>query len=265
MVSIGTCYNGCCKTKYCMNGGTCIEHCETPKKKFSCKCKDKFYGKVCEQEKYSSCLDVLKSSSSTPNNGLYTIHREDTDETKLFYCAFNSPNEAWTLLESFSRSANSFQKVTFGQAYAGVYSNPLMWDKYRLSHADIQYARSKAKMFRCTCNFPERVADYDSRDYLLGDLDKFDITAEITISGICKPFVYMNVRGHSYNNTRSPVWQASTGSHIHIDAKASFCGYNVPDAVASEDVFGYYGNFNPKFLCTQSDASTTQWWVGDTL
>ncbi|XP_028512684.1 uncharacterized protein LOC114574399 [Exaiptasia diaphana] len=40
------CYNGCCRSQPCLNGGTCIEHCDSPKEKFTCSCNYKFHGKT---------------------------------------------------------------------------------------------------------------------------------------------------------------------------------------------------------------------------
>ncbi|EDO39008.1 predicted protein [Nematostella vectensis] len=52
------CSNGCCLGQRCLNEGTCVEHCDSPKKKFSCKCRPPCSGKECEKCVYSSCAQI---------------------------------------------------------------------------------------------------------------------------------------------------------------------------------------------------------------
>jgi len=111
-----------------MNGGTCVEHCHTPKKKFTCKCSHPFTGKICEQV-YESCLDVLKGApvGTTPPNENYTIKRGDEDQYRKLYCDFKSPNQAWTLIESFSLAENNngwFKIKAFHQSGSQNHQHP---------------------------------------------------------------------------------------------------------------------------------------------
>jgi len=118
MVQPGVCYNGCCRSQPCMNGGTCVDHCHAPKHKFTCTCPKLYRGKVCEKQYKTSCLDVMKSAppGTIPANGNYTIMRDDVYKTRVVYCAFVSPNQAWTLLESYSlANKHLFSKQSFYQ------------------------------------------------------------------------------------------------------------------------------------------------------
>jgi hypothetical protein len=102
-----------------MNGGTCVEHCKDPKEKFTCKCPNTHCGNICG-EKISSCIDVFKGAASgaIPANGTYIITRSDNKTTVPVYCAFDSPNQAWTLIESFSLVNNEILKTkAFHQNY----------------------------------------------------------------------------------------------------------------------------------------------------
>jgi len=105
MVQPGVCYNGCCRSQPCMNGGTCVEHCHTPKQKFTWTCPSAHVGTVCEN-KLTSWVDVLQAVAvgQTPPNGVYNVSRAINGKMDIFplYCAFSSPNNAWTLIESFS-------------------------------------------------------------------------------------------------------------------------------------------------------------------
>jgi len=267
MVQPGVCFNGCCQSQPCVNGGTCIEHCETPKKKFTCKCTDAFEGNLCEQKTvFRSCLDVYKaSSSSTLENGFYPITQINGQQV-LFYCAFSlNVKRAWTLIESFSRSNTAFQRVSFIESHNGSYSDPINWKNYRLNSNDLMYARTKATMFRSTCNFPQRVTTFNDRDMLFAYLNQFDITTTVSYSGNCITLDRVNIRGNSFSNKRFPVWMQPGQWHFHIDSSltATRCDYlDVSNPVQSEDNFGYYKVYNTDFLCTTTGDSTTQWWVG---
>ena len=76
----------------------------------------------------------------------------------------------------------------------------------------------------------------------------------------------MNIRGHNGTNLTVPFWQAKNLFMLCTDSYSGFCEFNpTVGAVSSEDNFGFYGAFNPKFRCTQADNSTTQWWFGAQL
>lgn len=162
MVPAGQCYNGCCKSQQCQNGGTCKEHCHDPKLKFSCECTKTSWGTVCEKNVASSCLDVfrgkLAKNESVPEDGVYNILHSDGTVLPL-YCAFNSSSKrAWTLIESLSFANRAdFSKVLFYSATPINHLSPPSWERYRLSKEAIKHIRSNSSLFRSTCNFPERV------------------------------------------------------------------------------------------------------------
>ncbi|KAK3744574.1 hypothetical protein QZH41_013483, partial [Actinostola sp. cb2023] len=185
----------------CMNGGTCVEHCHTPKQKFTCNCTQPFTGKICKQMVYESCVDVLKGAriGTTPPNGNYTI-KQDTYLYKTVYCDFNSPNQAWTLFESFSLAMNTeFFKVKAFHQDAKRNDEAPNWKNYRMGYSTMKYIRDKATMFRATCDFPKRVGSLTS-DYLLGYLRDYDIISHGDVTKGCFKMAHMNLRGYEYYN-----------------------------------------------------------------
>ncbi|KAK3728954.1 hypothetical protein QZH41_016808 [Actinostola sp. cb2023] len=262
MVQPGVCYNGCCRSQPCMNGGTCVDHCHTPKHKFTCTCPSTHVGRVCEK-KISSCMDVMVAASTVPSKGVYRITRSDTNTVVPVYCAFASPNQAWTLIESFSLENNHiFQKKAFHQDIPKSVATP-NWVDYRMSLRNMMYIRNKATMFRATCAYPKRVGSL-TPDYLLGYLRDYDIINHGDTKNGEFRFAYINIRGHEYFNATVGVLHMKKQFHLHINASHSYYGKDkVPDAVDDEDCFGYYGQINRVSKCTATQQSTTQWWLGE--
>jgi len=260
MVQPGVCYNGCCRSQPCMNGGTCVEHCHTPKKKFTCSCPKLYWGKVCEKINISSCMDVMVAASTVPSNGVYRITRSENNTVVPVYCAFKSPNQAWTLIESFSLENNLiFQSKAFHQDFPRSDVTP-NWVDYRMSLSNMKYIRDKATKFRATCDYPKRVGSL-APDYLLGELSQLDIISDEVIIGACTTFLHINIRGNTCFKCTAPIYKLPI-EHIHIDPNTN-CDFRPQDDVAGADHFGFYMIVNPKSKCTATQQSTTQWWLGE--
>ena len=73
----------------------------------------------------------------------------------------------------------------------------------------------------------------------------------------------INIRGHTGIYLTVPFWQYD-GQGLHTDSSRTNCQFTAAKsgAVTEEDNFGFYGNFNSNFRCTQGDQSTTQYWFG---
>ena len=93
------------------------------------------------------------------------------------------------------------------------------------------------------------------------DFDKVDFIA-VKGSGVCRRVSYINVRGHEGSKLTIPFWQSST-EQLHTDSSRKRCEFDARQgSINSEDNFGNYGRFNRAFRCTESDESTTQYWIG---
>ncbi|XP_031550177.1 uncharacterized protein LOC116287636 isoform X1 [Actinia tenebrosa] len=260
----GVCYNGCCRSQPCMNGGTCVEHCETPKVKFSCKCPNTIGGKTCEM-KIKSCIDVLKGTApgTMPANGTYIITRSDNKTTVPVYCAFESPNQTWTLIESFSLQNNYvFNNKAFHQNHPRNQESH-NWNDYRLSLSSMKYIQTKATMFRATCEYQNR--DSLTPGFVLGYKKDFDIINSGNQRGYCVNFSYANFKGYEFQRQRVPIWHAKDQWHLHLDISLGLCGFTPPAAtyIHNEDNFGHYNAINQAFKCTATNQSTIQWWLGE--
>ena len=131
------------------------------------------------------------------------------------------------------------------------------WDRYRLSLKRMRSLQVHSTHWRATCSYPTHGIDF--RDYLRGNFKDFNIV-DFLGGGKCKRVEYVDIRGHNGTNLTVPFWQ---GWALHIDSSSGLCEFSATvGAVSSEDNFGLYGAFNPKFRCTQTDNSTTQWWFG---
>jgi hypothetical protein len=247
-----------------MNGGTCVEHCNDPIEKFTCKCPITHFGKVCQIKTGHSCIDVLKNSlvhGILPSNGIYNIIRIDTNVILTWYCAFVSSNQAWTLIESFSLANNDiFTKKVYYQNYP---VNELLpnWDKHRLSLSNMKYIRTNASMFRATCDFPNRNRSL-APDYLLGYVSDYDPLLAVDSKGTCIKLVYMNIKGDECYNCTAPAFQTKYVHHLHFDFRKE-CQFQPSNLKRFEDNFGYYVTISPGSICTSTMNSTTQWWLGE--
>ena len=115
-------------------------------------------------------------------------------------------------------------------------------------------------MWRATCSFPTYKSDV-YRDYIKADFDKVDLL-EVESSGVCHRVENINIRGHEGWNLTVPFWQSSR-EQIHTDSSRKWCEFNATQgSIRSEDNFGNYRKFNRAFRCTESDESTTQFWIG---
>lgn len=204
----------------------------------------------------------MESKNVLPSDGKYYIIKANT--LIQVFCDFVSPNQAWTLIESFSRL--SYKTYRFwNKAFHD--DNPIErqspnFEHYRMSLNDMQYFRTKSTMFRATCDFENKGASL-APDYLWGYLSEYDIINYGDALNVEVRFAYINIRGYEYVNKSTGVWHKKDRYHIHL--KATTGSYErgvVPQSVDSEDCFGYYNPYNEKSTCTQTKLSTTQWWLG---
>ena len=131
------------------------------------------------------------------------------------------------------------------------------WDRYRLSLKRMRSLKVQCTHWRATCSYQTYGIDFT--DYLRGNFKDFNIV-DCLATGQCKRVEYVNIRGHNGTNLTAPFW---TNWVLHTDSSSDICELNATvGAIRSENNFGAYVVFNPKFRCTQADNSTTQWWFG---
>ena len=205
-----------------------------------------------------SCVEY--GQQGVYKDGVYKIYNNGGNSFPAYCDLRSEPGIAWTLVMSWSREnrlISSFERVPF-QINAAENENSPNWDRYRLSLERMRSLQAQSTHWRATCSYPTHGIDF--RDYLRGNFKDFNIV-DFLGSAECKRVEYVDIRGHNGTNLTVPFWQ---GRALHIDSSFfSLCEFSATvGAVSSEDNFGYYGKFNPKFRCTQTDNSTTQWWFG---
>jgi len=98
-----------------------------------------------------------------------------------------------------------------------------------------------------------------------GNFKDFDII-KYTGGGQCKKVEFVSIRNHKGMHQTAQFWQKNGVWGLHIDSTGRGCQFAPSSgAVVSEDNFGHYESFNPKFRCSKDDQSTTQWWFGGHL
>ena len=204
-----------------------------------------------------SCADHMEHGES--HCGYYVV--DDGQESYVVFCDMNTEiGFAYTLIESFALKHNSFFRSKSLTVNWPINENSPNWNMYRLSHSRMSRIRDRSTYWRATCNFPSVGIDY--QDYVRARITEVDPTKQ-TLSATCKKVEYINLRGHLGLQTTVPFWN-SNGVHMHTDSSNTKCAFKPnTGAVNSEDNWGYYGTVNPKFRCTATAESTTQYWMGD--
>jgi len=256
------CFNGCCRTSPCQNGGTCIELCDNVTRKFECKCDLGFSGRVCEQLPMS-CAAYSSSSSS----GIYTIYISKYNKVNVYCDMTTEPGKIWTLIESFAVSSKGkYSGKDFPENFP-INENTFNWIDYRLSLSSMQHINNHSTHWRATCSY-----DQDglvTTDFIKGKKSDIDIINYLG-SG-CQRVEYISVRGMSCTNCTTHLRQGAT-MHIFVDSYLGAeleCDINfVTGSVNAGPTHYYCENFgkylviNQAHRCTANSNSTTQWWLG---
>ncbi|EDO45121.1 predicted protein [Nematostella vectensis] len=267
MANPSICKNGCCLSSPCLNGGTCTEQCEHPKTKFVCVCPSYAIGKRCEHFMPKSCLDFYKAPNARikPTRGVYTIFKNDNSTLFKVYCDFTQPNKAWTLIESFAtKHIQEFRPKSFMEDYPLNQETPGNHKKYRLARQDMQMIKATAMSYRATCKFLTR-ANVTDRDYMEGRLSAWDIIEEASddpYPEYCRRLTYVNVEGYSCSDCTMALFQKKGTWHAHGEMRHG-CDFQPPGYNNTAwQVFGWYQPIRSSFLCTDSEDSTTEYWLG---
>ena len=114
-----------------------------------------------------------------------------------------------------------------------------------------------------TCSF--QIDGLVYQDYVRAKTKDFDLL-DFDQLGQCRQVEYINVRGHSCSHCQT-IWFQSSQEILHLDSSSKQCNFDPsPGAVHTEDNFGYYMTFSPKFRCTDPGReSTTNHWFGGFL
>lgn len=251
----------------CLNGGTCSEKCENVKKKFECVCRSGFQGKVCE--KVVSCAAYAGKQS-----GIYPITLPFGEKLHVYCDVTSEPGHAWTLIESFAFSNNpQYQQKPFLVDYPVNQDIP-KWNNYRLSRNRMLSVKNHATLWRATCKFD--TDGFRQTDYMKGLLSDMDIM-NYGGKSTCAKVKYINIRGQSCSDCTTHFRQDSS-RHAYVDSgygENLGCSWTAQEGgikgdtglgfISWDDNFGYYLVRNMDHRCSSTSASTTQWWLGETI
>ena len=208
----------------------------------------------------TSCVEYGQQGAY--KDGIYKIYDNDGNSFPAYCDLKSEPSVAWTLVMSLSkenRLISAFRNAVL-QINAQENDNSPNWDRYRLSLGRMRSLQVHSTHWRATCSYPTYGIDY--RDYIRGNFKDFNIV-DFLGNNKCKRVEYVDIRGHNGTNLTVPFWQQKNSWILHIVSSSHRCEFSASvGAVDSEDNFGFYGEINQKFRCTQADNSTTQWWFG---
>ncbi|XP_068708450.1 uncharacterized protein [Montipora foliosa] len=261
----GSCLNGCCESRPCLNGGTCRETCGNIKEQYACACSEHYYGKRCElfNPAVKSCQSIARIKPGVVS-GIYDLVIS-FNKTIRTYCDFSSEaGKAWTLIESFSLGNKEFYKNKPFYHDFPRNENNFTWDDFRVSYQALVTIRDNSTHWRVTCSFPSGLT---YSDYARASLTATDLLT-FANQDKCRQYEYVSVRGINCTDCKGMQVQRDY-QHMHTDSYWSgknSCEWDPrAGAVMHEDNFGFYDVTNPQHKCTKNSLSTTQWWLGAEL
>ena len=206
-----------------------------------------------------SCLELKKNGET--QNGFFTVYDNQNNSIPVYCDMTSETHSAWTLVMSWSLRNNELFKAALLTVNTPVNEKTPNWNLYRMTHAQMSSIQSHSTHWRSTCSFNTHAVDYT--DYMRGNFRDFNILSYVG-TGQCKKVDYINIRSNAATSTTARFWQ-SVHWMLHVDSSHTGCPFQVlanRGATSSEDNFGFYGAVNPKFRCTASADSTTQYWFG---
>ena len=260
------CVNGCCRSKPCLNGGTCTELCREVKWKFNCTCPSLYKGRVCEEYiTPRSCKDHLRGTPSG-TKGVYTIYDESGVAYNV-YCEQGGTGKIWNLVESFAiKNSVKYRNKPFWKDFpVNHLQSTIKWQDYRLPYKMMKQIRDRSESWRVTCNFDTLLEAKKSRDYMRALFSDHDLlSASQASSGRCIRVQKVYILGAScpnQNDCTLPFYHMEN-HHPHVDPTwTTTCKLPRPGPFMRDgDYFGFYGRRDGNHECSATQDATTQWW-----
>ncbi|CAB4022952.1 Hypothetical predicted protein, partial [Paramuricea clavata] len=205
-----------------------------------------------------SCLDHFNHGSKTSGN--YTI-LDWEEKARTVYCDMESePGSVWTLIMSFTREnkdLKAFRKRAMYQSAAKNKDAP-NWSAYRMGSSSLVALKNMTTHWRITCSFPQYRVDIKTH-YVRAVFADFDLLSEF--SGECKNVSYVSVMGQSCSKC-TVQWTQIDNFTPHIAAMQNDSACDIKSDNSGYYYFGGYYTYNPKFRCTETPKSTTNYWFG---
>ncbi|XP_028391904.1 uncharacterized protein LOC114516577 [Dendronephthya gigantea] len=266
----------CClpSSDLCFNGGSCSED-ET--RRFKCQCADGYYGRQCNIENPTTCLDYW-TDQVKPLSGEYSVVGPDGKSYKIF-CDFDSEDKmAWTLFQSFDVAHEAPLMYKSLSADLPLNEHDLNWKLFRLPKSVMSSMRLFSTFWRGTCSYATYGVDY--RDYLrvrlsmMNPLDYKKYYSDIKTNP-CITVDYLDIKGNNCEGCSQSFLQHDTNA-LHMKPKQSreqtSCTFNslgieyrCPNGGGRyAHILGLYSKtcLDPNYRCTLNENSTTEFWFG---
>ena len=258
------CVNGCCRSKPCLNGGTCTELCREVKWKFNCTCPSLYKGRVCEEYVTPrSCKDHLRGTPSG-TKGVYTIY-DESGVAYSVYCQKADSGKIWNLVESFAiKNSVKYSYKPFWRDFpVNHLKSAITWQDYRLPYKMMKQIRDRSESWRATCNFDTLLEVKKSRDYMRVLFSDYDLLSASGLPCIrVKKVKLLGVSCPDQDDCTLPFFNGAW--HPHVDQTWHPCKLpQQPYTVVSADYFGFYHHKDSNHECSTTQDSTTQWWFGE--
>ena len=262
-------YNCCQLADLCPKNKTCkpFNAPTKPWKRFTCECRDGYYGENCDKP-IRSCAGYLNMYQES---GKYQVVDSQNSEYDV-YCHFDS-DFAWTLVQSYNFANGSHNGVFSKPLWEdfSVSENALEWTGYRLSKPRMESIKSDSTFLQFTCDYENhhQIAESDYVQINFRSISEVDV---LTLQESTSPFTVRRGKIGEYNISLCRIQlrqDASSTLNIHFEhlsAKNSRCVFNTDSCSYNMDFFGRFHHYNSckneyKHRCAQR-AVTTQLWFG---
>jgi hypothetical protein len=245
----------------------------------------------------SSCQDA-KDSGATVNGHYYIkppgIIPQNTPAFKAYCWVDGANSNAYTLIRSFKRDGLQLRGFNYNEPLNNNVEEDkdpdeeVDFDGFRMSRYKMisivpEHASSSDAHIGATCSLNGADGDLgsfsDPHDHALIRFSDWtnlgQSPLDFTGDAECRPMASICIRapkdgfpslqGGCCDGCNIRWWGG--GFHLHVDTGgAHSCPANnwhsmFSSGVGSEDNFGYNGNKNPNFTCTNNENSRTMWWI----
>ena len=267
-------YNCCQQSDLCPKNKICkpLNSSQQPWKRFTCECRDGYYGDNCDKT-IRSCSGYLGRES-----GMYKVVDSNNSVYKV-YCHFD-PNAAWTLVQSYSFANRSLDQIKNPLSNnLPLSENDLTWSGYRLRKPRMKSIKDNSTFIQFTCDYEKNLA-INKSDYVQIPLQKIKQSGEnVDVLEFSKKTNSISIEqgrgkigGYNLTHCQISLLQKPDKPIRVVFANVqtnenSPCEHDMFNRTQTRfKFFGYFYNITKEekefHRCATNDNSTTQLWFG---